>query len=75
MQGHTSIVIAHRLATVRQVDRILVLDQGRVVASGNHDSLMREAGLYARLAALQFRGDMATLQGPQGPSPSVARPG
>jgi ATP-binding cassette subfamily B protein len=56
MQGRTSIVIAHRLATVRQVDRILVLDQGRVVASGGHDSLMRQGGLYARLAALQFHG-------------------
>jgi ATP-binding cassette subfamily B protein len=56
MQGRTSIVIAHRLATVRRVDRILVLDQGQVVASGDHDSLMREGGLYARLAALQFHG-------------------
>ena len=56
MHGRTSMVIAHRLATVRQVDRILVLDQGRVVASGRHDSLMGEDGLYARLAALQFRG-------------------
>jgi len=56
MRGRTSMVIAHRLATVRQVDRILVLDQGRVVASGSHDSLMGEGGLYARLAALQFRG-------------------
>ncbi len=56
MQGRTSIVIAHRLATVRQVDRILVLDQGHVVASGDHDSLMRQGGLYARLAALQFHG-------------------
>jgi len=59
MRGRTSIVIAHRLATVRQVDRILVLDQGRVVTSGDHDSLMREGGLYARLAALQFRGEVA----------------
>jgi ATP-binding cassette, subfamily B, bacterial len=57
MRGRTSIVIAHRLATVRQVDRILVLDRGLVVASGTHDSLMREGGLYARLAALQFRGE------------------
>ncbi len=57
MRGRTSIVIAHRLATVRQVDRILVLDQGRVVASGGHDSLMRGGGLYARLAALQFRSE------------------
>ena len=57
MRGRTSIVIAHRLATVRQVDRILVLDHGRVVASGDHDSLMGEGGLYARLAALQFRSE------------------
>ncbi len=55
MRGRTSIVIAHRLATVRKVDRILVLEQGRVAASGDHDSLMREGGLYARLAGLQFR--------------------
>jgi len=55
MVGRTSIVIAHRLATVRQVDRILVLDQGRLVASGSHETLMAEGGLYARLASLQFR--------------------
>ena len=55
MQGRTSIVIAHRLATVRKVDRILVLEHGRLVASGTHDDLMGQGGLYARLAALQFR--------------------
>lgn len=55
MKGRTSIVIAHRLATVRKVDRILVLDQGRLVASGTHDSLMAQGGLYARLASLQFQ--------------------
>lgn len=55
MQGRTTIVIAHRLATVRKMNRILVLDQGRVVASGDHEALMRQGGLYARLAALQFR--------------------
>lgn len=55
MSGRTSMVIAHRLATVRKVDRILVLDRGRVVESGDHDGLMRRGGLYARLAALQFR--------------------
>jgi len=55
MQGRTTIVIAHRLATVRKMDRILVLDRGRVVASGDHEGLMRQGGLYARLAALQFR--------------------
>ena len=53
LRGRTSIVIAHRLATVRKVDRILVLDGGRVIASGDHESLMRQGGLYARLATLQ----------------------
>ena len=55
MHRRTSIVIAHRLATVHQADRILVLDQGRIVASGNHDELLAQGGLYARLAALQFQ--------------------
>ncbi len=53
-EGRTSIVIAHRLATVQQADRILVLDQGRIVATGRHEELIAEGGLYARLAALQF---------------------
>jgi len=57
MQGRTSIVIAHRLATVRQVDRIVVLDEGRIAATGTHEQLLADGGLYARLAALQFRGD------------------
>jgi len=55
MQGRTTLIIAHRLATVRKVDQILVMDQGRIVASGRHDELVAEYGLYARLAALQFR--------------------
>jgi len=55
MQNRTTLIIAHRLATVRKVDRIVVLDAGRIVASGRHDALMAEGGLYARLAALQFR--------------------
>jgi len=55
MESRTSIVIAHRLATVRKVDRILVMDDGRLVASGTHEELMAQNGLYARLARLQFR--------------------
>jgi ATP-binding cassette subfamily B protein len=52
--GRTTLVIAHRLATVRKADRIIVIDHGRVVATGAHDSLIGEGGLYARLAKLQF---------------------
>jgi len=55
MQARTTLIIAHRLATVRKVDQILVMDGGRIVASGRHDELVSEHGLYARLAALQFR--------------------
>ncbi|MDZ4737380.1 MAG: ABC transporter transmembrane domain-containing protein [Rhodospirillaceae bacterium] len=54
MQGRTTLVIAHRLATVLKADRIAVLDHGRIVASGTHEALMREQGLYRRLAELQF---------------------
>ncbi|WP_188065371.1 ABC transporter transmembrane domain-containing protein [Sphingobium sp. KCTC 72723] len=54
MQGRTTIVIAHRLATVRAADRIIVLDEGRIVEQGDHASLVAAGGLYARLASLQF---------------------
>ena len=54
MQGRTSIIVAHRLATVRGVDRILVLEEGQIAESGTHDSLMQANGLYKRLADLQF---------------------
>jgi len=54
MRGRTTLIIAHRLATVQGADRILVMDHGRVVSAGTHAELIRAEGLYARLAALQF---------------------
>jgi ATP-binding cassette, subfamily B, bacterial len=55
MQHRTTLVIAHRLATVLSCDRILVMDQGRIVEEGTHESLTARGGLYARLARLQFQ--------------------
>lgn len=54
MEGQTTLVIAHRLATVLKADRIVVVDQGRVVEQGSHHELTRRGGIYARLASLQF---------------------
>jgi ATP-binding cassette subfamily B protein len=56
MIDRTTIVIAHRLATVRSADRIIVMDEGRIVEQGDHDSLTAQGGLYARLARMQFDG-------------------
>jgi ATP-binding cassette subfamily B protein len=55
--GRSTLVVAHRLATVRRADRILVLEAGRLVEQGRHDELLRAGGLYARLAQLQFIGE------------------
>ncbi|HYG28486.1 MAG TPA: ATP-binding cassette domain-containing protein, partial [Caulobacteraceae bacterium] len=59
MTGRTTLVIAHRLATVLKADRIVVMDEGRVVEEGTHTELTARGGLYARLAQLQFGGEAA----------------
>ena len=59
MENRTTLVIAHRLATVRAADRIIVLDDGRIVEQGTHDQLVSADGLYARLAKLQFAANEA----------------
>jgi ATP-binding cassette, subfamily B, bacterial len=59
MAGRTTIVIAHRLATIQKLKRIVVMDQGRVVGEGSHAELVAHGGLYARLADLQFTSGMA----------------
>jgi ATP-binding cassette subfamily B protein len=56
MADRTTMVIAHRLATVRAADRIIVMDGGRIVEEGNHETLLAQGGLYAKLARLQFDG-------------------
>ena len=57
MKGRTSFIIAHRLTTIREADRILVLENGKFTQSGSHDELMKEGGLYSELYRMQFGGD------------------
>ena len=54
MEGRTTLIIAHRLATVLKADRIIVMDEGRIVETGTHEQLSAAGGLYAKLAKLQF---------------------
>ena len=61
-RDRTTLIIAHRLATVKKADRIIVMDKGRIVADGAHDALVAEGGLYARLARLQFTEGLEAAQ-------------
>jgi len=65
MAGRTTLIIAHRLATVRHADRIAVMEAGRLVALGTHDELLETSPLYSRLAALQFAGVMEKEDSPR----------
>jgi ATP-binding cassette subfamily B protein len=57
LEGRTAIVIAHRLSTIKKLDRILVFHKGRIVEEGTHDELLAKGGVFAKLHALQFKGD------------------
>jgi subfamily B ATP-binding cassette protein MsbA len=62
LEGRTTLIIAHRLSTVQRADRLIVLDQGRIVEEGTHTSLLAKRGLYARLYSRQFREDQLEIQ-------------
>ncbi|MCA0305360.1 MAG: ABC transporter ATP-binding protein/permease [Proteobacteria bacterium] len=75
MRGRTTLILAHRLSSVIDCDRILVLDGGRVAEQGRHDALMREGGVYARLMAEQARESAAGATGDLLDAPAAATPG
>ncbi|MCE4226059.1 ATP-binding cassette domain-containing protein [Methylobacterium sp. C25] len=72
MEGRTTLVIAHRLATIRAADRILVFDDGRIVEEGTHESLLARGKLYAQLASLQFTDPLADAARPRDPHLKLA---
>ncbi len=72
MRGRTSIVIAHRLSTIRRATRIVAVHQGRIAEEGNHDELLAQDGIYARLYRLQMRGAATTAPAGAGPVPDAA---
>jgi ABC-type multidrug transport system fused ATPase/permease subunit len=63
--GRTTLIIAHRLSTVRRADRLVVVDRGRIVEEGTHTELLARAGLYTRLYQRQFREDDLLVAGPE----------
>jgi subfamily B ATP-binding cassette protein MsbA len=74
MRGRTTFVIAHRLSTVRNADRIIAIVQGRIVEEGNHDQLMARNGEYRRLYEMQFQVDegLASVEGVKAPAGAKA---
>jgi len=72
MQDRTTIIIAHRLATVLKADRIIVMEEGRIVATGRHAELLSSSPLYARLAALQFTDMAQSVEAAVSDSPALA---
>jgi ABC-type multidrug transport system fused ATPase/permease subunit len=74
MQGRTSLVVAHRLSTVRNADRIIVLHKGRIREEGPHQALLARRGIYYRLYLLQYKDQEAPVEGEPLPDRIEAQP-